>query len=125
MPDIKPKTAFSIRDRIKSFRYAKDGLEYFLKTQHNGWIQFTAAMVVVSAGFVFQVNGDQWCLLIFAIALVIVSELFNTTIECLVDLVSPQYQEKARVIKDIAAGAVLFSVIISVIIGLIIFLPKI
>ena len=125
MADIKPKPAFSIRDRIKSFLYAKDGLGYFLKTQHNGWIQLTAAMVVISAGFVFQVNGYEWCLLIFAIALVIVSELFNTTIECLVDLVSPQYQEKARVIKDIAAGAVLFSVIISVIIGLIIFLPKI
>jgi diacylglycerol kinase len=80
---------------------------------------------VTIAGFIFKLNLVEWGLVIFAIGLVLVSELMNTAIESFVDVISPEYSEKAGFIKDVAAGAVLIAAIISVIIGIIIFLPKI
>ena len=77
------------------------------------------------AGFICKLNILEWGLVELAIGLVLVSELINTAIEWLVDLVSPEYKEKAGSIKDVAAGAVLVAATISVIIGAIVFLPKI
>lgn len=116
---------FSFPERIKSFGNAFRGIFFAFKTQHNIWIHSLAIVVVVIAGFIFKLNLLEWGLVVFAIGLVLVSEMINTAIEWLVDLVSPEYQEKAGLIKDVAAGAVLIAVIISVIIGAIVFLPKI
>jgi diacylglycerol kinase len=115
---------FSISRRIKSFAYAFKGIFIAFKTQHNIWIHLLAIIVVVSAGFIFKLDVLEWGLVVFAIGLVLVSEMINTAIEWLVDLVSPGYKEKAGLIKDVAAGAVLIAAIISVIIGIIVFLPK-
>lgn len=116
---------FSFPERIKSFGNAFRGIFFAFKTQHNIWIHSLAIVVVVIAGFIFKLNLLEWGLVVFAIGLVLVSEMINTAIEWLVDLVSPEYQEKAGLIKDVAVGAVLIAVIISVIIGAIVFLPKI
>ncbi len=119
------KNKFSIKKRLLSFKYAFKGIGYMLKTQHNSLIHIVAAIVVIILAILFQVSLTEWCFLIFAIGFVISAELFNTAIEFLTDLSSPEYNMKAELAKDIAAGAVLISAITSAIIGLIIFLPKI
>lgn len=116
---------FSIHSRLKSFVYAFNGLRIFFGTQHNSFIQLTAAVFVILLGFKFKADIYEWCLLIFAIGLVFIAEVFNTSIEFLTDIVSPEYNEKAKKVKDVAAAGVLLSAIVSVIIGAIIFIPKI
>jgi len=121
----KPDKPFRIIDRAKSFGYAFKGIGYALKTQHNIWIHYLLAIAVLAFGFWLNVNQTEWILLVFAIGFVLVSELFNTAIEVLVDLVSPEQNPKAGLTKDIAAGAVLVAAITAASIGLIIFIPKI
>ena len=116
---------FSIGCRIKSVCFAIEGIATFFKTQHNAWIHAFAAILVVFAGFFFKVNSSEWCLLTFAIAFVLIAEMLNTAIEFLTDIVSPVYNQKAKMVKDVAAGAVLIASIAAVVIGLIVFLPKI
>ena len=108
-----------------SFKYAFEGIGEAWKTEQNLKIHFVIMALVIIAGFMFKISAMEWivCLLLFAI--VISLELINTAIETTVDIAMPDINEKAKYAKDIAAGAVLFSAIIAVIIGLIIFLPKI
>ena len=119
------KKPFRIGDRIKSFGYALEGIGTFFKTQHNAWIHILAAFIVIVAGFVLKVNNSEWCWLISAIALVLIAEMFNTAIEFLTDIASPEIHPKAKMVKDIAAGAVLIASLAAVVIGLIVFLPKV
>ena len=115
---------FSITGRIKSFGFAIEGIITFFKTQHNAWIHALAAIIVVILGFILKVNSYEWCILAIAIALVFISEMLNTAIEFLTDIVSPDYNLQAKKVKDVAAGAVLITSIAAVVIGVIIFLPK-
>ena len=121
----KPNKSFSIGDRILSFGFALQGLITFFKTQHNAWIHLLASVVVITMGFVLNVDRAEWCLLIIAIGFVFVAEMINTAIEFLTDLVSPQFHPTAKKVKDVAAGAVLIAALSAVAIGLIVFLPKI
>jgi len=116
---------FSIKKRIKSFGYSLAGIRQFVKTQHNAWLEIGVALLVIIAGFVLQVEAIEWCFLLFAIGFVLVCEAFNTAIEFLVDLVSPQQNKLAGAVKDIAAGAVLLSACTAAAIGLIVFIPYI
>lgn len=122
---MKKEKAFSIGDRILSFGFAIQGLITFFKTQHNAWIHLLATIVVIIGGFVLKVNHNEWCWLIVSIIFVFMAEMFNTAIEFLTDLVSPQFHPLAEKVKDVAAGAVLIAAIGAVVIGLIIFIPKI
>ena len=121
---IQQNQKFSISKRMKSFKFAFRGISVFIKTQHNVWIHLSAAFIVIVLGVIFNVNFYEWCLLIFAIGFVLTAEIFNTAIEYFVDLISPEFNKKAGLIKDLAAGGVLISAITAAIIGLIIFLPK-
>ncbi len=116
---------FSARKRITSFGYAFNGIGYMFRTQHNSRIHLAIAILVVICGLISRVSNLEWCLLIFAMGLVFFAELINTAIEYLIDIVSPEFQEKAGHAKDLAAGAVLLTAITSVIIGLVIFIPRI
>jgi diacylglycerol kinase len=116
---------FSFSERIKSFGNAFRGIFFAFKTQHNIWIHSLAIVVVVITGFIFKLDVMEWGLVVLAIGLVLAAEMINTAMEWLMDLVSPDYSEKAGLIKDAAAGAVLVAAVISVIIGIIVFLPKI
>jgi diacylglycerol kinase (ATP) len=116
---------FSIKDRFKSFGYALEGLKSFFKTQHNAWIHVVAAVVVITAGFLFHLSLKEWIALSFAIALVFISELFNTAIEFLCDKVSPEIDPKIKLVKDISAAAVLIAAIVAVVVGAIVFVPKV
>jgi diacylglycerol kinase (ATP) len=116
---------FSIKDRIKSFGYALEGLRSFFKTQHNAWIHVLATFVVIVAGFIFKVSPKEWIALCFAIALVFISELFNTAIEFLCDKISPEIDPKIKLVKDISAAAVLIAAMVALVIGAIVFVPKV
>ena len=122
---IAEKKRFSIVARIKSTTHAFRGIGIFIKTTHNAWLHLFFAILAVYMGFIFRISEAEWATIIFAIGLVIISEAFNTAIEIDIDLTSPDYHPYARDTKDVAAGAVLLSVLIAGIIGLIIFLPKI
>ena len=111
--------------RIKSFLYAYKGFLYALKTQANFQIQIIVLVISMAAGFYFNIGTLEWLVLLLAIGIVISAELFNTAIEKILDFISPEYNKQAGLMKDIAAGAVLFSSIMAAIIGIIIFVPKI
>lgn len=109
---------------INSFSYAINGLKYTFKTQLNFKIHCLAATAAVILGLILGLNQNEWLWIIFSISLVVILELVNTSIEMLVDLVSPERHPKAGAIKDIAAAAVLIAALTALIIGLFIFVPK-
>lgn len=106
-----------------SFRYALKGIATAFIKERNMKIHAVAVVLVVWAGFYFHIESTQWLILLLTIAFVIGLEMINTAIEALVDLVTEEYRRLAAIAKDVAAGAVLISSIIAVIIGLIIFVP--
>ena len=110
---------------INSFKYAFQGIITSFKTERNMKIHVFIMLLVIIFGFVVNLNPVEWMIIITMIVIVISAELFNTSIETVVDMISPEKNEKAKVAKDVAAGAVLVLAIGSVIIGFIIFLPKI
>lgn len=110
---------------INSFKYAIEGIISSFKTERNMKIHVLAMIVVIALGLFFKLNKVEWCFIIIAIASVISAELFNTAIETVVDMVSPERNPKAKLTKDIAAGAVLVVAIGAAIIGFIIFGPQI
>jgi len=115
---------FSIIKRLLSFRYAFRGIFFMIRTQHNAWIHLFASMVVIVAGFWFSISTTEWMMVIISIGLVLAAEAFNTAIELLVDKISPDYDEKAGIIKDVAAGAVLFTAVTAAAVGIIVFGTK-
>lgn len=116
---------FSVKKRVKSFSYAGKGIRNLVCKEHNAWIHLTVALLTVIAGFVFEIQRGEWIAVIGCIGGVIAAEAFNTAIERLVNLVSPEWHPIAGEVKDIAAGAVLICAITAAIIGGIIFLPYI
>lgn len=110
---------------IRGFGFAGKGLYYAFRTQVNFRFHCAAALIVVFLGWYFNLNQTEWLWILLSIALVLVLELINTAIEALVDLVSPDYHQKAGIAKDTAAAAVLISALLAALIGLIIFIPKI
>jgi diacylglycerol kinase len=111
------------RNFLESFRFACSGLWYALRTQRNTRIHLTVAAAVVALGLWLALSYIQWAVLTLTIGLVLVSEMLNTVAETLVDLASPDYHPLAKVVKDVMAGAVLLTAIISVIVGLLVLGP--
>lgn len=116
---------FSLRKRLKSFSFAFNGLRLLLKEEHNSWIHILATVCVVIAGFIFDISAFEWIAIVFAIGLVIALELINSAIENIADFVLPEKHDKIKKVKDLAAAAVLISAVTALVIGLIIFIPKI
>ncbi|MDT8308999.1 MAG: diacylglycerol kinase family protein [Bacteroidales bacterium] len=114
---------FSITQRLRSFKYAFKGLITMFSGEYNARIHLLAAAIVIAGGIVFSVSLFSWVLLVLAIGLVFIAELINTSLEHLADVVSPEKNEKIKKAKDLAAAAVLVSVIMAVVIGLVVFLP--
>lgn len=107
------------------FLNAFRGMYIVFKTTRHIFLHIISAVVVVVLGFYFKISALEWVAVIFAIGMVFIGEAFNTAIEIDIDLTSPEYHPYARDTKDVAAAAVILSVITAGIIGLIIFLPKI
>ena len=108
---------------FQSFRFAFSGLWYALRTQRNTRIHLTIAVAAVALGVWLGLSLTQWAVLTLTIGFVLVSEMLNTVAETLVDLISPGYHPLAKIIKDVTAGAVLLTAIISVIVGLLVLGP--
>jgi diacylglycerol kinase len=111
------------RNIIESFRFAFSGLWYALRTQRNTRIHLIIAAGVVALGLWMGLSLTQWAVLTLTIGFVLVSEMLNTVAETLVDLVSPGYHPLAKTVKDVTAGAVLLSAVISVVVGLLVLGP--
>ena len=109
---------------INSFKYAIEGFISSFKTERNMKIHVLAMILVIILGFYLKINLIEWCIVTIIIALVITAELFNTAIETVVDMICPEKNPKAKLAKDISAAAVLALAIGAIIIGTIIFIPK-
>ena len=118
------KENFSINKRLQSFRFAIKGIKNLIINEHNARIHLTALLVVIGLGLFFKLELMEWVAITIVSGIVILTELINTAIENLADIVEPKWNEKIGKIKDYSAGAVLVAAIISVIVGGVIFTPK-
>jgi diacylglycerol kinase len=114
----------SLNKRLNSFRYAFQGLTDLFRSQPNARIHLIATFSVSAAGFYFHLSLIEWALLVMSIAFVLSAEAMNTALEYLTDLVSPDPHPLAGKCKDVAAAAVLIAAFSAIIVGLILFLPK-
>lgn len=109
---------------LRSFRHAFAGLR-FLMEENNARFHVFAAVIVLSAGIYLKLSAIEWTIIVTQIGLVLVVETLNTATEKLCDFVSPEYHQLIGKVKDLAAAAVLIMSIVAVIVGIIIFLPKV
>lgn len=112
---------FNISDRIKSFKYAIKGLKNLWIYEHNSRIHLAAAVLVIGAGIFFNISAQDWISLSIVIALVLITEIINTAIERLSDIIDPSYNKQIGLVKDYAAAAVLLASLLAVIVGGIVF----
>jgi diacylglycerol kinase len=109
--------------RIRSFRFAFNGIRIMLCSQQNAWIHSLATVMVIVFGIHFSLTKSEWCWIILAALSVWTAEALNTAFEFLTDVASPEFHPLAAQAKDVAAGAVLITAIGAVLIGLLIFGP--
>lgn len=110
---------------LKSFAFAFQGVVTALRTQQNMRIHLLAVLVVTISGVFLELAAIEWSVIALTFGLVLVAEMMNTAFEFLVDMVSPEHNEKAGMVKDIAAGAVLLAAIIATVVAVYIFGNKI
>jgi len=122
---IKSNKQFSLSDRIKSFSYAFNGVQVLFRNEHNARIHLLASIFAVGFSYYFNISSMEWVVIIFCIGFVFMAELFNSSIEYLADAVSKERNELIGIAKDLGAAGVLVSAIFSMIVGSIVFLPKI
>lgn len=115
---------FSLCKRLKSFNYAFNGLRILFKEEHNARIHLLAALLVIFLGFFYKISNLEWVSILLSIGLVFSMEMLNTAIENLADFVTPERNEKIKKVKDLAAAAVLISAVVALIVGLMVFVPK-
>lgn len=119
------KKKFSFAARARSFKYAGQGIVRLISREHNAWIHCFVAVCVVVAGALLGLSSLEWVAVILCMGAVLAAEGINSAIEALCDRVSTEYDEAIKHAKDLAAGAVLILAVMSVAVGLIIFIPKI
>jgi len=113
-----------IEKRLLSFKYALMGFKWLIKFEMNARIHLTATLLVSILGFTLQLSSAEWLWISFAIVLVFMAELFNSSIESLADALHPQHHPKVGMAKDMGAAATLMAAIFAVVVGLIIIGPK-
>ena len=120
------KESFKIspKNRLNSFKYAFKGLEIMFRTEPNFRLHILAALLAVLFGIYYNLSVLEWILVTIVIGFVIVSEIFNSSVERIADFISPERHDEIGIIKDLCAAMVLVAAIVSIIVGLIIFVPK-
>lgn len=108
----------------KSFENAINGIIYAIKYEHNFIIIVSAIIITTVLGFLLNINKIEWCFIIVCYGLVFGCELINSALEATVDLVTLERKPLAKIAKDCASGATLIFSLMSLIIGLLIFIPK-
>jgi diacylglycerol kinase len=114
----------NILKAIRSFRFAGIGIYSLFRHENNARIHLIVAILVIISGILVHLSALEWCVIVIQIALVWAAEAFNTAIEKLADVVSPQFHPTIKIVKDLAAAAVLILSISAVIVGCIILAPK-
>jgi len=115
---------FSLKSRLESFRFALNGLLLLLKNEHNSRIHILAAIIAIVMGIIMKLDHYEWSLLVIIIGAVFLTELLNSSIESLADLIDPEFNELIMRAKDYSAAAVLISAIVAIVVGGLIFIPK-
>jgi diacylglycerol kinase len=110
---------------LKSFQDALNGIILAIRTQRNVKIQLIVAVIITTTGFYLSLSSVEWCIVVLAIGLVMGLEIMNTSIEELVNFVSPERREEARRMKDLAAGAVLLAAMAALVVGITLIISKI
>ena len=108
-----------------SFKHATDGFLHAVKTQPNFRFHLLATIFIILLGIYFVISPVEWLILAFTINMVLVAEMVNTSIESIVDLITLEQRVDAKIAKDVSAGMVLVSAFFSVVVFIIIFIPKI
>ena len=116
---------FSWKRLVNSFKYAFTGIKTAYLGEQNLRIHTIMAILVIICGFLFKISYMEWLVCLLLIASVLMAEFFNTAIEYVVDLASPGINDLAKAAKDVASAGVLVMAMVSAVIGLIIFVPKI
>ena len=122
---VKTKLDIDNKRLVNSFKYAFYGIKKTYIGEQNLRIHTFIALLVIICGFLFKISYMEWLICLVLIGLVLMSEFFNTAIEYVVDLASPEVHPLAKAAKDTASAGVLMMAIISAMIGLTIFVPKI
>ena len=120
---MKQKT-FSFQARLNSFEFAFKGIFKFFQQEPNAWIHLGATIIVFMAAIFFKVSNNEMISLVVVTGFVWVAEIFNTTVERIMDFISTEKNSKIEFIKDLAAGGVLVSAITAIVTGAIVFIPK-
>lgn len=113
------------RSLAKSFHFAFQGLGEAFRKEPNFRVHILSALVAFGAAFYLSFNLFEWIILAFTVCLVIIAELMNTAVESLVDIVSPEIKQEAKLAKDVLAAAVFVSALLSLLVGGLLFVPKI
>jgi len=108
---------------VAGFGYAFNGLGYALRTQRNARVHIVIGALAVFMGIVLHISAIEFAMIFVAITGVFVAEMFNTVIELCIDLSTPEYNPRAKIAKDVAAGAVLISALLAIVIGIFVFGP--
>ena len=123
--DFGQKKVGFLKGRWKSLGYAVRGAGHLIRTEHSIMVQLAIGVMVSLAGFYFELTTWEWALQVFAIGLVLASEGLNTAIEKLCDFIQPEWDPRIGRIKDVAAGGVTFAALAAIVVGMIIYLPKV
>jgi diacylglycerol kinase len=109
---------------LRSFGYAFEGIAYILRTQRNARIELAIAVIAIGLALWLGLTPPEWAVLAITIALVVALEWINTALELAVSLASPEAHPSAKAAKDVAAACVLLGAIASVVVGLLLFVPR-
>ena len=115
---------FSWKARGASFRYAYHGLVAFFRTEHNAWIHGGLTIAALLLSICLHISKTEWIIIVLTITSVWITEIMNTAIEKTMDFISTEKHPQIKLVKDLAAAAVLVSAVAALVIGTIIFLPK-
>jgi diacylglycerol kinase len=113
-----------LKKMLKSFKYAFSGIGDLARTENNFRFHLLVVVLVILSSVTLRINRKEWIIVVFLIGFVLTAEAFNTAIEKICDFTHPELHPHIGKIKDLAAGGVLIAVITAVVIGLIIFVPK-
>lgn len=107
-----------------SFKHAFDGIMWALRSQPNFRVHLIISALVLFLAWIFHVQSYEWMILVFAIVLGLSTEMINTAVESMTDLITKEYREEAKIAKDVSAGMMLVTAIGTAVVGLIIFIPN-
>lgn len=115
----------NLKKLLKSFKYAYEGIRISVSVDQNVRFHLTAGIIVFILSLILNVSKSELMFVVFAIFFVIITEMINTAIEEMTNLIKREHSEEARIAKDVAAGAVLLAAVFAVIVGVVVLVPRI